>query len=111
MAPAVELPVDGLSYRCFAQILYDILEELGVPTEQIKYVCRGEPGPDGLQGHIVIHLRVPVSETLPELHAFNELKVKTSVEACVQSVSRLTLRRVMRDAHEHLKNGLYRLLP
>ena len=52
-----------------------------------------------------------MSETLPELHAFNELKVKTSVEACVQSVSRLTLRRVMRDAHEHLKNGLYRLLP
>ena len=51
-------------------MLYDVLEELGVPTKRIKYVCLGEPGPDGLQGHIVIHFRVPTSETLPELHAF-----------------------------------------
>ena len=70
MAPAVELPVDGLSYQGFAQMLYDVLEELGVPTEQVKYVYHGEPGPDGLQGHIFIHLRVPMSETLLELHAF-----------------------------------------
>ena len=48
MAPAVELPVDGLSYWGFAQMLYDVLEELGVPTEQVKYVYHGEPGPDGL---------------------------------------------------------------
>ena len=48
-------------------MLYDVLKELGVPTKQIKYVCHGEPGPDGLQCHIVIHLRVPMSETLPEL--------------------------------------------
>jgi hypothetical protein len=48
MAPALELPVDGLSYCGFAQMLYDILDELCVLTEQIKYVCRGEPGPDGL---------------------------------------------------------------
>ena len=89
-------------------MLHDILKELGVPAEQIEYAYRGEPGPNGLQGHIIIHLRVPASETLPELHTFNELKVKTSVEACVQSVSRLALRRVMRDAHEHLKNGPYR---
>ena len=33
MAPTVELLVDGLSYRGFAQMLYDILEELGVPTQ------------------------------------------------------------------------------
>jgi len=33
MAPAVELPVDGLSYKGFAQVLYDVLEELGVPTK------------------------------------------------------------------------------
>ena len=70
MAPAVELPVDGLSYQGFAQMLYDVLEELGVPTEHVEYVYRGEPRPDGLQGHIIIHLRVPSSETLPELHAF-----------------------------------------
>ena len=70
MAPAVELPIDGLSYRGFAQMLYDVLEELGVPTEWIRYVYRGELGPDGLQGHIIIHLRVPTSETLPELHTF-----------------------------------------
>ena len=48
MAPAVELPVDGLSYRGFAQMLYDILEELGVPTKQVEYICHGEPRPDGL---------------------------------------------------------------
>ena len=48
MAPAVELPVDGLSYRGFAQMLYDVLEELGVPTKQVEYVCRGEPRPNGL---------------------------------------------------------------
>ena len=48
MAPAVELPVDSLSYWGFAQMLYDVLEELGVPTEQVKYVYHGEPGPDGL---------------------------------------------------------------
>jgi hypothetical protein len=48
MAPAVELPIDGLSYRGFAQMLYDVLDELGVPTEQIEYVCWGEPGPNGL---------------------------------------------------------------
>jgi len=33
MAPEVELPIDGLGYRGFAQMLYDILEELGVPTQ------------------------------------------------------------------------------
>ena len=70
MAPAVELPVDGLSYWGCAQMLYDVLEELGVPTEQVEYVRRGEQGPDGLQGHIIVHLRVPTSETLPKLHAF-----------------------------------------
>ena len=48
MTLVVELPVDSLSYRDFAQMLYDVLEELGVPTEQIEYVCRGETGPDGL---------------------------------------------------------------
>ena len=69
MARAVELPVDDLSYKGFAQMLYDILEELGVPTKQVKYVYRGEPRPNDLQGHIIIHLRVPLSKTLPKLHA------------------------------------------
>ena len=64
-------------------MLYDVVEELGVPTEQVEYVCYGEPGPDELQGDIVIHLSVPVSETLPELHAFQELQVETSIAACV----------------------------
>jgi hypothetical protein len=48
MAPAVELFVDGLSYLGFTQMLYDVLDELGVPTERIEYVCQGKPGPDGL---------------------------------------------------------------
>ena len=59
-----------MSYQGFAQMLYDVLEELGVPTKQVEYVCRGEPGPNQLQGHIIIHLRVPTSETLSELNAF-----------------------------------------
>jgi hypothetical protein len=33
MSPAVELLVNGLSYRGFAQVLHDILEELSVPIE------------------------------------------------------------------------------
>ena len=48
MAPVVELLIDGLSYRGFAHMLYDILKEFGVPTKQVKYVCRGEPRPNGL---------------------------------------------------------------
>jgi hypothetical protein len=47
MASIVELPIDGLSYRGFVQVLGDVLEELGVPTERIEYVCHGEPRPDG----------------------------------------------------------------
>ena len=53
MALAVELPINGLSYRGFAQMVYDDLKELGVPIEQVKYVYRGKPGPDRLQGHSV----------------------------------------------------------
>jgi len=48
MAPTVELPINGLSYRGFAQMLYDVFEELGVPTELIEYVYHGELGPDRL---------------------------------------------------------------
>ena len=48
MAQTVELLIDGLSYGGFSKMLYDILEELGVPTEQIEYIYHGEPGPDGL---------------------------------------------------------------
>jgi hypothetical protein len=73
MTPAIELPVDGLSYSGFAQMMYDVLDELGVPTEWIEYICRGEPGLDGLQGHIVVHLKVPASKFMPELHTFEEL--------------------------------------
>jgi hypothetical protein len=35
MTPVVELLVDGLAYRGFATILYDVLDSLGIPTEQI----------------------------------------------------------------------------
>ena len=48
MALAVELPIDDLSYRGFAQMLYDVLDELGVPIEQAEYVSHREPRPDGL---------------------------------------------------------------
>jgi hypothetical protein len=36
MAPVAKLSVDGLAYRGFATILYDVLDSLGVPTEQIE---------------------------------------------------------------------------
>jgi hypothetical protein len=111
MAPVVELPVDGLAYRGFATMLYDMLDSLSVPTEQIEYVCRGEPGPDGFKGHIVVHLKVPASEFVPVLRAFETLEVENSIASCVQYVSRIALRSVMRDAHDYLKTGLYRLLP
>ncbi|CAD6238410.1 unnamed protein product [Miscanthus lutarioriparius] len=74
MAPVVKLPVDGLAYRGFATILYDVLDSLGVPTEKIEYVCRGEPRPDGIKGHIVVHLKVPTSEFVPVLRAFETLE-------------------------------------
>ena len=111
MAPVVELSVDGLAYRGFAMILYDVLDSLGVPTEKIEYVCRGEPGPDGFKGHIVVHLKVPASEFIPVLRAFETLEVENSIASCVQSVSLTALRGVMRDAHDYLKMGPYRLLP
>jgi hypothetical protein len=111
MALVAELPVDGLAYRGFTTILYDVLDSLGVPTEQIEYVCQGEPGPDWFKGHIVVHLKVPASEFVLVLHAFKTLEVDNSIASCVQSVSRTALRSVMRDAHDYLKTGPYRLLP
>jgi hypothetical protein len=48
---------------------------------------------------------------VPVLHAFEEVAVETSVAACVQFVSRTALHSVMRDAHDYLQTGPYRLLP
>jgi hypothetical protein len=103
--------MDGLSYRGFTMILYDMLDSLVIPTEQIEYVCRGEPGPDGFKGHIVVHLKVPASKFVPVLRAFETLEVENSIALCVQSISRIALRSVMHDAHDYLKTGPYRLLP
>jgi hypothetical protein len=103
--------VDGLAYRGFAMILYDVLDSLGVPTEKIEYVCRGEPGPDEFKGHIMVHLKVSASEFVPVLRAFKTLEVENSIALCMQSVSRPAFHNVMRDAHDYLKIGLYRLLP
>jgi hypothetical protein len=112
MAPLVELAVDARDYCGFATILYGVLDSLGVPTERILCMCRGEAGPDGLlQGHVVVHLWVPASAYVPALHAFEEVAVETSVAACMQSVSRTALRSVMRDVHDYLETGPYRLLP
>jgi hypothetical protein len=98
MAPVVELPVDGLANRGFAMILYDVLDSLGIPTEKIKYVCRGEPGPDGFKGHIVVHLTVPASEFVPVLRAFETLEVekhrgirKLALEACCNTMDKLAV--------------------
>jgi hypothetical protein len=78
----IELVVDARDYRGFAMILYGVLDSLGVPTERITCMCRGEAGPDGLlQGHVVVHLWVPTSAYVPVLHAFEEVAVETSVAA------------------------------
>jgi hypothetical protein len=112
MAPLVELAVDARDYHGFATILYSVLDSLGVPTERVTCMCRGEARPDGLlQGHIVVHLWVPASAYVPVLHAFVEVDVETSVAACVQSVSRIALHSVMRDVHDYLQTRPYRLLP
>jgi hypothetical protein len=103
--------MDGLAYRGFTTILYDVLDSLSVPIEKIEYVCCGEPGPDGFKGHIVVHLKVPASEYVPVLHVFKTLEVENSIALCVQSVSCAALRSVMRDAHNYLKTGPYLLLP
>jgi hypothetical protein len=112
MAPHVEHAVDARDYRGFATILFRVLDSLGVPTERITCVCRGEARLDGLlQGHVVIHLWVPASAYVPVLHAFEEVAMETSIAACVQSVSRTALRSVMRDTHDYLQIGPYHLLP
>jgi hypothetical protein len=96
----------------FAMILYGVLDLLGVPTERITCVCRGEARLDRLlQGHVVVHLWVPASAYVPVLHTFEEVAVETSVAACVQSISRMALRSVIRDAHDYLQTRPYRLLP
>jgi hypothetical protein len=59
----------------------------------------------------VITIRVPTSETMLELHGITELDVETSIEACVQLVSRKALRHVLHDAREYLKDGPYHLRP
>jgi hypothetical protein len=110
MAPVVELPVDEPAYHGFTMILYDVLDLLGVPTERIEYVCRGEPRPDGFKGHIMVHLKVPASEYMPVLCAFETLEVENSITSCVQSISCTALRSVMRDAHDYLKIGPYHQL-
>jgi hypothetical protein len=89
-----------------------VLDSLGVPTERITCVCRGEAGSDGLlQGHIVVHLWVPASAYVPVLHAFEEVAVETSIAACVQSVSCTALHSMMRDMHDYLQTRPYHLLP
>ena len=108
----VEMAVDAQQYGGFVPLLYDVLTELGVPTEPIRYVCRGEAGPDGqLQGHIVINLTVPASTTLPGVAAFQELAIETSVANCVQAATRQALRHVVQDTWEHIQGGRFRLLP
>jgi hypothetical protein len=92
-------------------ILYDVLDSLGIPIEKIEYVCRGEPGPDGFKGHIMVHLKVLASEFVPMLCAFETLEVENSIASCIQSVSCTALRYVMCDAHDYLKTRPYRLLP
>jgi hypothetical protein len=46
-------------------------------------MCRGEPGPDGFKGHIVVHLKVLASEFIPVLRAFETLEVENSIALCV----------------------------
>jgi hypothetical protein len=75
--------MDGLAYQGFTTILYDVLDSLGVPTEKIEYVCWGEPGPNGFKGYIMVHLKVPASEYVPVLHAFETLEVENSIALCV----------------------------
>jgi hypothetical protein len=112
MAPLVELAVDARDYCGFATILYEVLDSLGVPTERITCVYRGKAGPDGLlQGHVIVHLLVPASAYVPVLHTFEEVAVETSVAACVQSVSRMALCSMMRDAHDYLQTRPYHPLP
>jgi hypothetical protein len=59
----------------------------------------------------VVHLKVPASDFIPVMCAFETLEVENSIASCVQSVSHTALRSVMRDAHDYLKTGPYRLLP
>jgi hypothetical protein len=57
MDPLVELAIEARDHRGFAMILYGVLDSLGVPTERIMCVCRGEARLDELlQGHVVVHL-------------------------------------------------------
>lgn len=112
MAPTyAKLPVDSHAYQGFASILYKVLDSLGVPIDQIQYMCRGEVGSKGFKDHIVVRLLILASTYVPILHAFETLEVENSIGTCVQSILRPALRCVMRDARDYLQTGPYRLLP
>jgi predicted transcriptional regulator len=111
MAPIVDLPIVLVNHGGFVPLLFDVLEHLGVQTQFATCVCRGEAAPGGLKGHIVVDLRIPASTTHPDLPAFGKVEVETSVEACIQSVCRIALRHICRDAHAYLRDTPYRLLP
>lgn len=108
----MEIEVDGMEHGGFAQILREVLEELGVRSKQIKYYCMGDRGPDNtLQGQITVTIHIPASETLPTIRSFAKFEVESMVAECIQSVSHSTLRRVARDARAYLEHGPYHLLP
>ena len=54
---------------------------------------------------------MPASEVIPELRAFSELEVDTSIDYCVQSISCMAMGTIMRELHERLKDGHFRQLP
>lgn len=45
MAPSAEIMLDGSAYGGFVEILRNVLEELGVHPEQLRYIYHGEQGP------------------------------------------------------------------
>ena len=109
--PMVDVPIDGQEHGGFALLLHELLGELGVPAESIKYTCNGKLASNGqLEGFITVRVQVPASEVVPELHAFFELEVDTSIDYYVQSVSRMAMGTIMRELHECLKDGRFHQL-
>ena len=45
--PTVDVPIDGQEHGGFALLLRELLGELGVPAESIKYTCNGKLASNG----------------------------------------------------------------
>ena len=104
------LPIDDKLHDGYAQVLHEVLKELGIPREKCQYYhCR--VGPNGPEDYFLVTIQILACQEVPELQAFTNCEVESTITSIVQYVSWSTLQFMMRDAYERLRSGPYHLLP